>query len=123
MKTVHRRLFLLMPLLWACACLGLIGCKSTPKVDWNSRVGTYTYDQAVESMGPPDRTAKLSDGRTVAEWVHRSSGGISFGLGTGYSSSGTAVGVGQSVGTGYSNKVLRLVFSPDNKLESWSKNY
>ena len=42
------------------------GCKTAPKIDWNSRVGNYTYDQAVAELGPPDKSAKLSDGKTVA---------------------------------------------------------
>lgn len=103
--------------------LASTGCKSTPKIDWNSRVGNYTYDQAVAELGPPDKSAKLSDGKTVADWIRHSGGGVSFGLGTGYSSGNTGMGVGQSVGTGFSDKVLRLVFGSDNKLVSWSKNY
>jgi hypothetical protein len=99
------------------------GCKSTPKVDWNSRVGNFTYDQAVVELGPPDKSAKLSDGSTVADWIKHSGGGMSFGVGTGFYSGHSAVGVGQSVGTGYPNKVLRLTFGPDHKLVSWSKNY
>ena len=39
------------------------------RIDWNSRVGNYTYDQAVLEMGPPDRMAILSDGRKVGEWM------------------------------------------------------
>jgi len=46
----------------------LTGCV-TPKIDWSARVGVYTYDQAVMDYGPPDRTAKLTDGSTVAEWL------------------------------------------------------
>ena len=29
------------------AIVFIAGCKTTPSVDWNSRVGTYTFDQAV----------------------------------------------------------------------------
>src|SRR5258708_37535124 len=99
------------------ALLGFLfaGCKSTPKIDWNSRVGTYTYDQAVSDLGPPDKSAKLSDGKTVAEWITRGSGGMSFGFGTGVYGSHSAVGVGQSIGTGPSDRVLRLVFGTDNR--------
>jgi hypothetical protein len=104
----------------------IVGCKSTPPVDWNSRVGAYTYDQAVVELGPPDKQAKLSDGMTVAEWItHRSSGG-GLSLGTGFFSGGggggVGVGVGQSIGSGSSDKVLKLTFGADNKLASWSKN-
>jgi hypothetical protein len=99
------------------------GCKSTPKVDWNTRVGAYTYDQAVTELGPPDRATKLSDGKIVAEWIkHGSGGGFSFGVGTSMSSGHGGVGVGQSVGTGPRDHVLRLVFDTDNKLSSWSKD-
>ena len=103
--------------------LMVVGCQSTPKVDWDSRIGSYTYDQAVAELGPPDKSAKLSDGSTVADWIKHRSGGVSFGLGTGYWGGSTGVGVGQSVGTGYHDSVLRLVFGPDNQLQSWSKNY
>ena len=101
----------------------MAGCKSTPKIDWNSRVGSFTYDLAVAEMGPPDKSAKLSDGKTVAEWIKRSSGGMSFGVGMGSFGSHGGVGVGQTVGSGYEDKVLRVVFDPDNKLLSWSRNY
>ncbi len=104
----------------------LISCKSTPPVDWSSRVGTYTYDQAVTDFGPPDKQAKLDDGKTVAEWItHRSGGsGLSFGTGffSGGGGSGMGVGVGQSIGTGSGDKVLKLTFGSDNKLAAWSKN-
>ncbi len=46
----------------------LTGCATT-KVDWSSRVGSYTFDQAVMDYGPPDKQAKLQDGSTVAEWM------------------------------------------------------
>ena len=49
--------------------LFLAGCVTTPKIDWQARVGTYTYDQAVIEFGPPDKKAKLSDGTTVGEWL------------------------------------------------------
>ena len=99
------------------------GCKSTPKVDWNSRIGNYTYDQAVAELGPPDKTAKLSDGKTVADWIkHSQGGGMSFGVGTGfYSGGGTAVGTGVSTSSGYPDQVLRLTFGPVGKLLEFKK--
>jgi hypothetical protein len=40
------------------ACVGLVlwltGCASM-RVDWGTRIGHYTYDQAVTDMGPPDK--------------------------------------------------------------------
>jgi len=62
-----RSLFLWCGILFAAAYLA--GCATTPRIDWNSRVGVYTYDQAVIELGPPDKMAKLSDGGTVAEWM------------------------------------------------------
>ena len=113
-----------------CAFFGLVvlvvaGCTTTKKVDWDSRVGSYTYDQAIADLGPPDKQARLSDGATVAEWVtHRSSSGVmSIGIGGGSYGrhSGMGVGVSQSVGSGGSDQVLRLVFGPDGKLTSGPK--
>ena len=104
----------------------LIGCKSTPTIDWNSRVGTYTYDQAVTDLGPPDKQAKLTDGYTVAEWITQRRGGSGLSFGTGFFSggggSGMGVGVGQSVGPGPSDKTLKLTFGTNNVLTAWSKN-
>jgi hypothetical protein len=98
------------------------GCKSSPKIDWNSRIGNYSYDQAVTELGPPDRKETLSDGRTVADWIERShGGGFSFGVGTGFSTGNAAVGVGQTVGTGPRDHVLRLTFGPNTKLVSWER--
>jgi len=106
--------------------LGLVmaGCSSSkPKVDWNSRVGNYTYDQAVQELGPPDKSAKLSDGKMVAQWVtgHHSSGtGLS--IGTGVFGGGGGVGVSQGISSGNSyDSVLKLTFTAEGKLESWSK--
>ena len=105
----------------------LAGCASTPKVDWNARVGNFTYDQAVAELGPPDKSTKLSDGSTVADWITRKSSGVSFGLGTGYSHYGGGMGTSTGVGVGVpvgsrDDHVLRLTFGPDGKLTQWSKS-
>ncbi len=116
-------LFAILPL----AAALFTGCKSTPPVDWNSRVGSYTYDQAVTDLGPPDKQTKLSDGKTVAEWIthHHGDSGLSIGTGfySGGGGGGMGVGVGQSVGSGQPDKILTLTFGPDNKLMAVSKNY
>lgn len=54
---------LTLVLLWA-------GCSST-KALWNSRIGAYSFDQAVMELGPPDKAATLTDGTMVAEWMTR----------------------------------------------------
>ena len=74
-------------------------------------------------LGPPDKQAKLSDGRTVAEWITHRSGGSGVSVGTGFFSGGAGVGVSQSVGSGRSDKILTLTFGTNNVLAAWSKNY
>jgi hypothetical protein len=105
----------------------LTGCTSTPPVDWNSRVGTYTYDQAVTELGPPDRQAKLDNGQTVAQWISRRNSGSGFNVGTGYASAGggsaVGVGAGQSIGTSPIDQTLKLTFGTNSVLTAWSKNY
>jgi hypothetical protein len=99
------------------------GCASKqPKVDWDARVGNYTYDQAVAELGPPDRQATLTDGKKVAEWIvgRTGSGGLSLGLGT--FTGHTGVGVSQSIGSGPRDKVLRLTFDPNGQLLNWARN-
>ena len=110
-------------LLLAAALFLATACKTTPPIDWNSRVGTYTFTQAVKDLGPPDKYAKLADGTSVAEWVRHSNTGLSFGLGTGMVSGNSALGVGQTVNTSPGDKLLRLIFGPDDTLQSWWKNY
>ena len=109
--------------MFSCCFLALLlaGCASTPKVDWNSRVGSFTYDHAVAEMGPPDKSAKLSDGSTVAEWFIKHGSSVSFGVGTGFYSRGSSVGVGQTVGTSPSGEYLRLTFGADGKLTQWER--
>ena len=107
----------------ALAAAFIVGCQTTKPVDWNSRIGNYTFDQAVTELGPPDKQAKLSDGKTVAEWITHRNGGSGLSVGTGFYGGGVGVGMSHSVGQGYRDRVLNLTFDADNKLGSWSKNY
>jgi hypothetical protein len=110
---------------WMVIVMGMVffgvGCSSTPKIDWDSRIGTYTYDQAVIELGPPDRSAELSDGHQVLEWYVGSGSAVSFGVGTGFYGRSSAVGVGQSVGSGPSGRYLRLTFDPEGRLAQWER--
>lgn len=96
------------------------GCV-TNRVDWNARVGHYTFDQAVVELGPPDKQARLSDGRNVAEWVYRYQNGTTVSVGSGYFYPGS-MGVVQTTGPTYYERKLRLTFTPDNVLTNWSRN-
>ena len=86
----------------------LAGC-ATNKINWNSRVGTYSYDDAIIELGVPDRSATLSDGTMVAEWLQ---------------ARGSAVGTISFPGsrvqtydvTQFPDHYLRLVFGPDKRL-------
>jgi hypothetical protein len=108
----------LLLMLW----LGLwVGCSSAPKVDWDGRVGSYTYDDAVKELGPPDRFAQTSDGTTVAEWFLKHSPTFSFGFGMGSFGPHGGVGTSQGVTTGGAAQYLRLSFGADGKLSSWGR--
>ena len=108
-------------LLFTAALALFAGC-ATHRVDWNTRVGHYTLDQAVVEFGPPDKQARLSDGKLVAEWITHYSNGGSVMVGTGFYSHHTGVGIIQSTGPSYYEHKLRLTFNPDNVLSGWSKN-
>jgi hypothetical protein len=99
----------------------IAGCKTTTPVDWNSRVGSYTYNQALAELGSPDKQAKLSDGKTVDQWImlHGSNGFVGGANAGGIDT----MGAGQTVTQSYKDHVLELTFGTDGKLVSWAKNY
>jgi hypothetical protein len=87
----------------------LAGC-ATNKIDWNTRIARYSYDDAVTELGVPDRTATLTDGTTIAEWL--SARGPAYGSSHGYWRSGAMTyDVHQ-----FPDQYLRLVFGPDKQL-------
>jgi hypothetical protein len=65
---MHRLLLVILLLAGAVSVTGLTGC-ATNRIDWAPRVGSYTFDDAVREMGPPDKEAKLTDGTVVADWI------------------------------------------------------
>ena len=91
------------------------GCATKPKIDWNSRVGNYTFDDAVREFGPPDKSAKLTDGTMVCEWL----------LYRGYSRGHYTYFAGSvpyySTDPPSPDSYLRLTFSSDGKLKEWKK--
>ena len=88
----------------------MTGC-ATNKVDWSSRIGTYTYDQAVLEMGPPDKIATLTDGTQVAEWLTTKGRHFS---GTTYFSRGRFI---HSTPDWHSpDYYVRLTFDPEGRL-------
>jgi hypothetical protein len=97
-----------------CSLLFLLAC-ATNKVDWQSRVGNYTYDQAVLEMGVPDRSTTLSDGSIVGEWL--TVRGTSYGTISSHPGSSLAnYDVNQ-----FPDRFMRLTFSKDGKLTGFQK--
>ena len=104
----------------------LAGCATRPRIDWSSRVGNYTYDQAVLELGPPDKMATLTDGTRVAEWLTfrgRSGGyGASFGPHF-YHPYFYGPPVAFYSEPPSPDRFLRLTFAPDGRLLDWRKVY
>ncbi len=71
--------------------LGLAGgCATTPRVDWDSRIGNFTYDQAVSQLGQPAHHEVKADGTQSAEWITErgNPGSVGFGMGAAYATPG-----------------------------------
>lgn len=125
MKTVRHAVFAVL-LGWG--LLVVSGCAGN-KIDWAARVGTYTYDDAVKELGPPDKSAKLTDGSTVADWL--TARGMQ--TATAYGAMSPAYGRYGRYGTmspGYvvvdppsPDRFLRLTFDSQGKLASWQRVY
>jgi hypothetical protein len=104
------------------ACVGLVlwltGCASM-RVDWGTRIGHYTYDQAVTDMGPPDKQAKLNDGTVVAEWL------VDHGYTYAYSNPGPYRPFYPSYVSTYTapSRYMRLMFGSDGQLTAWKRFY
>jgi hypothetical protein len=97
----------------------ITGCATVPPVDWNSRVGHYTYAQAVNELGPPNRQVRLSSGATEFKWFLQPKGGIgvpSNGMNNGF-------GVGPNITPAFNNQYLQLTFDTNGVLTTWLKNY
>jgi uncharacterized membrane protein YgcG len=104
-------------------------CASSPKInisdaEWKGRIGTYTYEQALAELGPPNVVAESNEGRT-AEWVISQSPATSFSFGFGRGSYGggtsTGVGAGTTISPPPGGESLRLRFDKNGNLAEWSK--
>ncbi len=91
------------------------GCATNPKINWDGRVGHFSFDQAVREMGPPDKSARLQDGSQVAEWLTQRG----FSRGVVRSTSGTWVE--QYYEPPMPDRYLRLTFGPDGTLQAWKR--
>lgn len=101
------------------------GC-ATNKVNWDSRVGRASYDEIVLEMGPPDKSATLSDGTVVGEWVvvHGRTHAVynptlyHFRRPYFYGGLGTTVDLTESP-----DAIVRLTFGADKRLTAWKRLY
>lgn len=109
------------------AALALAGC-ATP-VNWQARVGVYTYDQARKDYGNPISVTKFTDNSFVAQWattrgkVAVTPGKKSADSGAYYRRGfyGPAWGYPAYRSTYFPGNYLRLRFGPDDRLMSWKK--
>lgn len=121
-----------MKMLWKLLCLLAVGCLvsvfqgcASSRVDWAGRIGTYSYDDAIRELGPPDKSAKLSDGSTVADWLTSRGGRTVTSYGRYHYPYG-AYGMGPNVvvvDPPMPDRFLRLTFDPQGKLASWQRAY
>jgi len=105
-----------------CGLVGLgTGC-ATGRIDWAGRVGTYTFDQAVQDLGPPDKQAKRADGTVVAEWITRRGYRQAYAP-LGYSCYPYYYGplFPTYIETYSPDYFLRLTFDPRGVLKGWKK--
>lgn len=93
----------------------LAGCATRPRIDWNSRIGQYTFDQTVLEIGPPDKWVKLQDGTVVGEWLLQRG----FSRGTVYGIAGLYPQYYQDIPS--PDYYLRLTYGPDGRLASWKR--
>jgi hypothetical protein len=118
-SSCFRRTALALGLLFLLSTLA--GC-ATRKIDWGTRVGNYTFDQAVIEMGPPAKQATLQDGTLVAEWMtHRGYSETYYPPGYGYRYRHYGPVYGPPIVTTSPDVFLRLTFSPDGQLVAWKK--
>ncbi len=111
-----------LPVILALAVAFLTGCATPPPVDWDSRVGHYTYNQALSELGLPNRQSRLSDGKVVSKWFVQPPVSPRFNSGMSYYGN-NGFGAGQTPGGGYNNQMLQLTFDTNGTLIAWSKNY
>jgi hypothetical protein len=112
-----------LPVILALAVVFLTGCATPPPVNWDSRVGHYTYDQALTELGSPDRQSRLSDGKVVSKWFVQPPVGPRFNSGMSYYGSNHGLGAGQAIGSGLNSQMLQLTFDTNGTLIAWSRNY
>ena len=94
------------------------GCATELKIDWSSRVGHYTYDQALAEFGRPEASKRSADGGTVAEWLIQRGHAARLPDSRFARPGGFAGPLMPTMGEPYApNYYMRLVFGPDGRLK------
>jgi hypothetical protein len=121
---------------WALGLLGIFsllqGCQSTGAgsqknpsevAQWNNRIGSYTYSQALAELGSPNSQKKLPNGLTEYVWKENEfydSSKLGPQTSTvdrfGQTKPNTQSGV-----IGFESRRLSLFFDQEGKLRSWQK--
>ena len=91
------RLLIIVLALVAAGCASAIKA-TVENIDWGSRIGTYSYEEARAELGDPDVISQSSEG-TIAEWVLWRSLPVSIGFGFGSGGYGHHTSTGVGVGT------------------------
>ncbi|HZQ48054.1 MAG TPA: hypothetical protein VFC07_13640 [Verrucomicrobiae bacterium] len=108
-------------LVWVATLILLGACGTTsPLVDWNRRIGHYSYDLALEDLGVPMRSTTLNDGSIVADWqVRRSTPGAD--TQTDFATQVSLESPFPNAAPPLPNQYLRLTFGPDQQLTGWQR--
>ncbi len=92
-------------------------------IDWTSRIGAYTFQDALAELGEPNAIGESREGK-VADWVLRQSPAFSFGFGFGGGSydhsTASGGGAGATVSPPPGGEYLRLRFDQNGKLAEWT---
>ena len=105
----------LTPLLALFCLLLLTNCTTPPKVDWDARVGVFTFDEAVRELGPPEKSTVQADNTKVADWL------AARGRSQPAFHSMPDGGVLRTEGLRGMDQVLRLTFTQEGKLSAWKR--
>lgn len=113
----------LLPALWLALLVASTGCHTTPRVNWDARIGAYTYDQAVADMGPPSEQSTLDGGVRVAQWVTgRVANATAMPVGGGWGPGGGFYAPGPVImNSSITQYLLRLTFGADGQLQAWKR--
>jgi len=109
-------------LLGLCLALLLAGCAST-STNWDQRVGSLTYEQAVAELGEPIGDLKKTDGNRDVTWLAErgSPQRATYGMGD-PAVPGAVAPPARSDFPPQADRYLHFVFGPDGRLMSWRED-